>query len=344
MGGAGFPRPAPPSQNRGTVTQTLDPAPPSPLVGGPRPPGFAVDRAFRVLAVLAGLFVLVVLVSIVFVLFDSAREWISFEGLGSLFSLDWEPVNEKFGAGSLALMTLIVAALALVIAVPISVGIALFVTEIAPRRARLPIVFVIDLLAAIPSVVFGLWMLRQLSQPLADVYADVHGAVAGVPVLGDLLGSPSASGLSIMTAAIVVGIMITPIVTAITREVFATCPLAQKEASLALGATRWEMIRGAIFPHSRSGVVAAVIIGFGRAVGETIAVALVIGASQRLTGNLLAPGDTLASIIANQFGEASGVQRSALIGFGLVLLLLTIIIGIVARSVLRRANRRFGVV
>jgi phosphate transport system permease protein len=326
------------------MTQVLDPAPPPPLVGGPRPPGFGVDRVFRVLALLAGLFVLVVLVCIIGVLLDSSLEWLRFEGFGSLFSLEWEPENAKFGAGAMALMTLIVSALALVIAVPISVGIALFVTEIAPRRARLPIVFVIDLLAAIPSVVFGLWMLRQLSKPLSGIYADVHAAVAGVPVLGDLLGDPSASGLSIMTAGIVVGIMITPIVTAITREVFATCPPAQKEASLALGATRWEMIRGAVFPHSRSGVVAAVIIGFGRAVGETIAVALVIGASQRLTGNLLAPGDTLASVVANQFGEASGVWRSALIGFGLVLLVITIVIGIVARSVLRRSNRRLGIV
>ena len=241
-------------------------------------------------------------------------------------------------------MTLMVATIALVIAVPVSVGIALFVTEVAPRRLRLPIVFVIDLLAAIPSVVFGLWVLRQLAAPLADIYVERARRGAGHPgPRATIFGDPTASGLAIMTAGIVVAIMITPIVTAITREVFATCPASQKEATLAMGATRWEMIRGAVFPHSRSGVVAAVIIGFGRAVGETIAVALVIGSSQKLTENLFAPGDTLASIIANQFGEASGVQRSALIGFGLVLLAMTIVLGIVARSVLRRANKRLGV-
>ncbi len=218
----------------------------------------------------------------------------------------------------------------------------MFVTEVAPRRMRLPVVFVIDLLAAIPSVVFGLWMLRQLAAPLADLYADVHGLVGDVPVLRGVFGDPSASGLAIMTAGIVVGIMITPIVTAITREVFATCPVAQKEATLAMGATRWEMIRGAVLPHSRSGVVAAVIVGFGRAVGETIAVALVIGSSQQLTENLLAPGDTMAGVIANQFGEASGLQRSALIGFGLVLLVMTIVLGVIARGMLRRANRQLG--
>ncbi|MFM8302759.1 MAG: phosphate ABC transporter permease subunit PstC [Actinomycetota bacterium] len=329
------------------MTQLLDPAPaaspPPPLVGGPRPPGYVADRTLRVVAVLAGVMVLVILGLIVWVLFDNSLDWIRTEGIGSLFSLTWEPSTGRYGAGALVVMTLMVATIALVIAVPVSVGIALFVTEVAPRRFRLPIVFVIDLLAAIPSVVFGLWVLRQLAAPLADVYASVHDAVQGIPVLERLFGDPSASGLAIMTAGIVVAIMITPIVTAISREVFATCPASQKEATLAMGATRWEMIRGAVFPHSRNGVVAAVIIGFGRAVGETIAVALVIGSSQRLTENLFDPGDTLASIIANQFGEASGVQRSALIGFGLVLLVLTIVLGIVARTLLRRANRRLGV-
>jgi phosphate transport system permease protein len=147
-----------------------------------------------------------------------------------------------------------------------------------------------------------------------------------------------------MTAGIVVGIMITPIVTAITREVFATCPASQKEAALALGATRWEMIRGAVFPHSRSGVLSAVMIGFGRAVGETIAVALVVGSSPQLTGHILGPGDTMASIIANEFGDATGTWRSALIGLGLALLALTVVIGIVARTVFGRAERRLGVV
>ena len=236
--------------------------------------------------------------------------------------------------------------LALVIAVPVSVGIALFVTEVAPRRLRRPSVYVIDLLAAIPSVVFGLWALNQFTQPLSHLYASISSATAGVPVLDSLFANPSASGQAFMTAGIVVAIMITPIVTAITREVFATCPASQKEAALALGATRWEMIRGSVFPHSRSGVVSAVIIGFGRAVGETIAVALVVGSSDRqlLTTHIFGPGDTMASIIANNFNEASGTLRSALIGLGLVLLVVTVIIGAAARTVLGRADRRMGIV
>jgi phosphate transport system permease protein len=199
-------------------------------------------------------------------------------------------------------------------------------------------------LAAVPSVVFGLWALGVLEAPLANIYSSVSSATSGIPLLGDVFANPNPSGASFMTAGIVVAIMITPIVTAITREVYATCPASQKEAALALGATRWEMIRGAVFPHSRSGVTAAVIIGFGRAVGETIAVALIIGSSPRLTEQILGPGDTMASIIANQFGEATGTQRSALIGLGVVLLTLTVIIGIVARTVLARNQRKLGVV
>jgi phosphate transport system permease protein len=313
------------------------------LVGGPRPPGAIADRVFRYVVFLAGVIVLVVLGLIIYATLDKSWDWFKSEGLSGVLSIDWIPSEGKFGAGALIIMTLMVAAVALIIAVPISVGIALFITEIMPRRGRLPIIFVIDLLAAIPSVVFGLWMLKQVAPVLVDVYKDVHNAVDGIPILEKIFGDPSSSGLAIMTAGIVVAVMITPIVTAITREVFATCPQAQKEATLAMGATRWEMMRGAVFPHARSGVVAAVIIGFGRAVGETIAVALVVGSSPKLTENLFGPGDTLASIIANEFGEASGLQRSALIGFGLVLLIMTIILGTIARAVLRRANKRLGI-
>src|SRR6476659_1281976 len=264
------------------MTKLLDPAPaeaPPPLVGGPRPPGAVADRVFRYVAVLAGVLVLVVLGLIIYATLDKSWSWFKTEGLSGVLALDWIPSEGKYGAGGLIIMTLMVAAIALVISVPISRGIALFVTEVMPRRGRLPIIFVIDLLAAIPSVVFGLWMLKQVAPVFVDVYKDVHNAVRGITILQGIFGDPSSSGLVIMTAGVVVAVMITPIVTAITREIFATCPQAQKEATLAMGATRWEMIRGAVFPHSRSGVVAAVIIGFGRAVGETIAVALVVGAS-----------------------------------------------------------------
>jgi phosphate transport system permease protein len=326
------------------ATDTLSEQTPKPLTGGDRPPGVVADRVFGWLALAAGLTVLVILGLIIYTMTDQALPWFRAEGFNAVFSDNWVPSANHFGALGLIVGTLVVALIALVIAVPVSVGIALFVTEVAPKRARRPIVYTIDLLAAVPSVVFGLWALRVLESPLASIYSSVSSATSGIPILGDVLGNPNPSGASFMTAGIVVAIMITPIITAITREVYATCPASQKEAALALGATRWEMIRGAVFPHSRSGVVAAVIIGFGRAVGETIAVALVIGSSPRLTEQILGPGDTLASIIVNNFGESTGTERAALIGLGVVLLAVTVVIGVVARTVLARSQRRLGVV
>jgi len=311
------------------------------LSDGDRPPGLITDRVFRGVALGAGLMVLVVLALIIVSTTNEAWPWFRDEGFG-IFGATWNPASGDLGPLGLIAGTLTVATIALVIAVPISIGIALFVTEVAPRRLRKPVVYTIDLLAAIPSVVFGLWALRELEHPLAGIYASVSSATSGIPLIGDITAHPSATGASLMTGGIVVGIMITPIVTAITREVFATCPASQKEAALALGATRWEMIRGAVFPHGRSGLVAAIVIGFGRAVGETIAVALVIGASPRLTEQIFGPGETMASIIVHEFGEASGTHRGALVGLGVVLLGLTVVIGMVARSVLARADRRMG--
>lgn len=325
------------------ATDTLPLSNPKSLTSGERPPGLLSDRVFRWIALAAGLTVLVVLALIVASTMNEAWPWFRTHGT-DILSNDWNPSANHFGALALLYGTVLVATIALVLAVPVSIGIALFVTDVAPRHLRRPIVYAIDLLAAIPSVVFGLWALQALSGPLADIYQSVSNAAAGIPLLGDAFAEPSASGKSFMTAGIIVAIMITPIVTAITREVIATCPTAQKEAALALGATRWEMIRGAVFPHARSGIVAAVIIGFGRAVGETIAVFLIIGNSIQITEKIFGPGESMSSVIVAQFGEASGTHRAALIGLGVVLLALTIAIGVVARGFLARAERRFGAV
>ncbi len=325
------------------ATETLAPPSPQGLREGKPPPGRTTDRLFRFLCLAAGLTVLVVLGLIIVTTAGQARDWFNAEGLSAIFSSNWDPAHQHFGALGLAYGTMLVSTIALLFAVPVSIGIALFVTEVSPRFLRRPIVYVIDLLAAIPSVVFGLWALNQFTHPLANIYSSISSATSGIPILDSLFAHPSASGQAFFTAGLVVAIMITPIITAITREVFATTPASQKEAALALGATRWEMIRGSVFPHSRSGVASAVIIGFGRAVGETIAVALVVGSSPRLTAQIFGTGDTMASIIANEFGDASGTWRSALIGLGLVLLVLTIIIGFVARAVLSRTDRRMGI-
>ena len=318
------------------------PALPKGITKGTRPPGLIADRAFRILALLAGLMVLVILGLIAVSTTREAWPWFQAEGL-DIFTDTWDPSKNSFGALGLIYGTLLVSGIAVFLSLPISIGIALFVTDVAPQRLRRPIVYTVDLLAAIPSVVYGLWALFVLAQPLSSLFQSVSDATSDIPVLSTIFGNPSASGKSFMTAGIIVAIMITPIITSITREVFATVPASQKEAALALGATRWEMIRGAVFPHSRSGMVAGTMIGLGRAMGETIAIALVIGSSQRVTANILGPGDTLASVIANQFGEASGTQRAALIGCGVVLFVITILISLAARAVVTRADRRAGI-
>ncbi|HXY93298.1 MAG TPA: phosphate ABC transporter permease subunit PstC [Acidimicrobiia bacterium] len=321
----------------------VPPAPPARLSGSDRPPGRLTDRLFQWAALGAGLLVLVILGLIIYSTLDHSWAWFQQEGFG-IFRDDWDPAHGQFGAGAMIYGTFLVGFIALLISVPVSVGIALFVTEVAPRRLRRPVIYTIDLLAAIPSVVYGLWAFLVLRQPLADIYSSVSSATGDIPILKTLFAEPSVTGLSYMTAGIVVAIMITPIITSLTREVFATTPTPLREAAYGLGATRWEMIRGAVFPHSRGGFVSAVMIGFGRAIGETIAVALVVGSVQQISPHVLGPGDTLAAIVANQFGEATGVYQSALIGMGVVLLAFTLVVGVSARYVVARYDRRMGAV
>jgi len=328
---------APPRENE-------SPAPaPRGLGTGPRPPGRFTDRLFRWIALASGLLVLAILGLIAYTTTKNAWPWFREEGFG-IFADNWDPAKGQYGAGAMIYGTFLVGFIALLMSVPVSIGIALFVNEISSKRFRKPIIYVVDLLAAIPSVVYGLWALAVLTQPLADIYQSISDATSGIPIISDLTAEPSKTGLSFMTAGIIVAIMITPIVTSLTREVFATTPASLKEAAYGMGATRWEMIKGAVFPHSRGGVVSAVIIGLGRAIGETIAVALLIGSSQHISAHLFGPGDTLASIIANEFNEAVGIQRAALIGMGVVLLVLTVGVGILARGIVSRYDRRSGAV
>ena len=193
-------------------------------------------------------------------------------------------------------------AIALVFAVPLSLGIALFTNELAPRRLRRPVIYVVDLLAAIPSVVYGLWALAVLEHPVETVYQHIADTIGKLPVLDRVFGGPT-SGASFMTAGIVLAVMMIPIVTAISREVLATVSQDDKNAALAMGATRWEMLRVCVFPRARSGLVGAVMLGMGRALGETIAVALVIGSNQQITSHLFQPGDSMA------VGDRARVRR-----------------------------------
>jgi phosphate transport system permease protein len=211
---------------------------------------------------------------------------------------------------------------------------------VVPSRWARPFVYVIDLLAVVPSVVWGLWGIIVLVPWLQPIYKDVASGVKGIPVLDALFGGDSVSGAAFFTAGLILAIMITPIITSLSREVIATVPDIDKEGAYALGATRWEMIRGAVWPHSQGGVVGAVLVGFGRAMGETIAVALVIGSAAAITPHLFAPGYNMPSVIANQFGEASGEFRAALMGIGVLLFVFTIIINVIAHAIVERSARR----
>lgn len=305
--------------------------------------GVLADRLFSWWTLGTGLLVLAILGLILITTTTEAWPALREMGLGFITGRTWDPNpasgNPVFGALPFLYGTLVTSLIALVFAVPVSIGIALFLTELAPRRLRTAAVTIIDLLAAVPSVVFGLWGVLVVAPALVPVYSGLHDGLGGVPVLGRLFGE-TGSGRNFMTAGLILAIMVTPIITSISREVFATVPRADKDAARALGATRWEMIRGAVFPHSFGGIVGAVMLGLGRAMGETIAVALIIGGATNITANLFAPGNTMAAVIVQQFGESTGTFTSALIGLGVLLFAVTVLINLAAQNIVRRAERR----
>jgi phosphate transport system permease protein len=328
-----------------SATLQADPAKPAGSASGLTPRRPFGDRAFQVLALASGLLVLVILVLIAVTMSQQSTAWFSAEGWSGIFSIDWDPANNKFGAMSFVYGTVVVSVIAIVIAYPVSMGVALLLNEVVPRRWAQPIVYVIDLLAVVPSVVWGLWGFAIFIPWLQTaIYPHVASAVNGIWILGNLFGPLNGnyvSGASFFTAGLVLAIMIIPIVTSLSREVIATVPTADKEGAYALGATRWEMIRGVVWPHSQSGLVGATLLGLGRAMGETMLVALVMGSSPTITSHLLTPGYAMAGVIANQFGEATvGVFRAALIGMGVLLFGLTIIVNLSARVIVNRNTRR----
>ena len=320
-----------------TITEAGPAAPAGPAhpLSQRRPLG---DRGFEILALACGLLVLVILVLIAVSTSQQAASWFSTEGL-KIFTNNWNPAANDFGALAFIYGTVIVSVIALIMAIPVSVGVALLLTEVVPYRWARPIVTVIDLLAVVPSVVWGLWGILVFAPWLQGIYTSIASGVKGVPVLDALFGQP-VSGASFFTCGIILAFMITPIITSLSREVIATTPAIDREGAYALGATRLEMIRGAVWPHSQGGIVGAVLLGLGRAMGETIAAALVIGSSPVITSHLFAPGDNMPAVIANDFGEATGVFRSALMGIGVLLFVITIIVNMIARAIVVRSARR----
>lgn len=295
------------------------------------------DRIFSGIVHGAGAFVFVLIIAIAGFLIVRALPAFRDAGFGFVTENDWFPDADPpvFGIAALAFGTVLSSVLALFLAMPIALGSALFLTELAPPRLGRWTGYLLDLLAAVPSVVYGLWGVYFLVPRLAGVSRFLDDNLGFIP----LFDSPTNTyGRSIFAASVVLAIMILPIIAAISREVFRTVPRADREAALAIGATRWEMIRLAVIPYSRSGVIGAVMLGLGRALGETIAVALVLAASFEIDLHIFEPGgNTIAANIATKFGEAGVQGRQALIASGLVLFAITLVVNVVARGVVYRS-------
>ena len=257
-------------------------------------------------------------------------------GLSGVFGNNWDASKHIFHGLPLLVGTLVTSAIALLMGVPVAIAAALFITEICPRRVRGPLAIVVDLLAAVPSVVWGLWGVFVLAPKLLPAEKWFAKTFSFIP----WIGGGTVNLYNYFLAGLVLAIMILPIVSAIAREVISTVPSQDKEAALALGATRWEMIRMAVLPYSRSGITGGAMLGLGRAIGETIAVVLVIGSNPILGKHLFSPGYSLAAVIANEFGEAANVPiyKSALFEAGLVLFILTLIVNILARWFVSRGT------
>jgi phosphate ABC transporter permease protein PstC len=294
------------------------------------------DRALKYgLTALAAL-ILALIVYFFIRLFGEARPAFAKEGvLGFTFGNDWNVGAEHFGALPLLVGTLLTSALALLIGVPVAVAAAVYATELCPLRLRTALTILVELLAAVPSVVYGLWGIFFLAPKLQPAEQWVADRLSFIPFVGGgLVTIPNC-----FITGLVLAIMILPIVSAISREVMTTVPSDHKEAALGLGATRWEMIRIAVLPYCRSGIVGGAMLGLGRAIGETIAVTILIGDAPTLTHHLFSQGYSLAAVVANEFGEAQGLHRSALFAAGLVLFVLTLLVNGVARALVVRAAR-----
>lgn len=292
------------------------------------------DRVFRGGTQALGWLVVGILVLIGIVLAVDGSQAFGTFGLGFVTGTTWDPVKDVYGALPYVFGTVASASIALVIAVPIGILTAVYLAELAPRRAAIPLTFMIELLAAIPSVVFGLWGVFVLSPFLrATVEAWFVDTLGWIPIFA----GPS-FGVGLFAAGVILAIMILPTIISISREVIASIPNSHREAMFALGATRWEVVTRAVLPAARSGIIGAVILGFGRALGETMAVTMVIGNAQDIPTSIFGQAQTIASKIATTFSEASvGIQTSSLIALGLILLVITVALNVVARLLVARS-------
>ena len=300
------------------------------------------DRMFKLALTGAVIFVLVALAGAGLSMLWGGRHALQVQGLSFFFTADWNPVENKFGALAPIYGTLVTALIAMIIAVPISYGIAFFLTEVAPRWLRGPVGTAIELLAGIPSIIYGMWGLFVLVPVMTEYVTPwLNDHLGELPLIGPMFQGPPL-GIGMLTAGFVLAIMVIPFIASTMREVFLTVPTRLKESAYALGSTKWEVSWDIVLPYTRSAVIGGVFLGLGRALGETMAVAFVIGNSVQMSASLLEPGTTIAALIANDFGEATETYRSALLLLGFVLFIVTFVVLAIARLMLMRLARKEG--
>jgi phosphate transport system permease protein len=295
------------------------------------------DKIFSALVHAAAAFVLLLLGAIMVLLFLGALPEFRAAGIGFLFSPAWNPVTEKYGALVSVYGTVVSSIVALLIAVPLAFGIAYYLTELAPAWLRRPVGTAVELLAAVPSIIYGMWGFFALAPWLsATVKPALAGALGHIPILGAVF-RPAPGNASIFTAAVVLAIMIIPFIAATMRDVFETVPLIFKESARGLGCTTWEVMRYVVLPYSRASVIGGIMLGLGRALGETMAVTFVIGNTNRISPSIFAPGNTIASLVALEFPEADqgSLHLSALMAIGFILFVISFIVLAISRLLLR---------
>ncbi len=305
--------------------------------------GVVLDRFFYHCTRFAAWTVLAVIIAIIVSLFIGAAPSIRKFGFGFLLSSSWNPVTEDFGAFVPIYGTLVTSVIAMVIGVPVSFGIALFITELCPQFLKRPIGIAVELLAAIPSIIYGMWGLFVFAPLFGDYIQPLISSYMGpVPLIGRLFSGPPL-GIGVLTAGIILAIMIIPFMSAVIRDMFEVVPPVLKESAYGMGATTWEVIRHVVIPYTRTGVVGGIMLGLGRALGETMAVTFVIGNANRIHASLFMPGSSISSSLANQFTEAVGkMYTSSLIELGLILFLITFIILALAKFLLLRTAGQQG--
>ena len=299
-----------------------------------------LDLAFKNLTLINALIVLLTIVAIIGSLIFSASETFSTQGIKFLWTEAWDPVANVYGALGPIVGTLLTAGIAILLALPVSFGIAIFLTELSPRWLRRPLATAIELLAAIPSIIYGMWGLFVLV-PLMTKYVQplMIATLGKIPLIGQMFAAP-VLGVGVFTAGVVLAIMIIPFITAVLRDVFELVPPMLKESAYGLGGTTWEVVRNVVIPYTKIGAVGGTILGLGRALGETMAVTFVIGNAHGIQTSLFSPANSIASTIANEFAEASDEHLSALLALALVLFIITTIVLSCAKLLLMKFDSK----